>query len=247
LHWYYQDEGETRGPVGLTELRSLAATGAISPLTPVAEAGGEDWLTYADLTENQGNTACSQCGKSYELRQLFRFSSLSVCEECKKPFFQRLRQGIRVDQNSRFGGFWIRVAARLIDSLLIGVANAAIYMPFLSMMADPTASLDPETGEIESAFMVMTCGMYFAQFLVNGLYEVIFVAKWAATPGKMVCGLKVVRGDGTRVGWGLAIGRYFGYMMSSLSMGIGFLLVAFDSEKRSLHDHIANTRVVKTR
>ena len=44
-----------------------------------------------------------------------------------------------------------------------------------------------------------------------------------------------------------AIGRYFAAMLSSLILCIGYLLIAFDAEKRALHDMICDTRVIKTR
>ena len=63
----------------------------------------------------------------------------------------------------------------------------------------------------------------------------------------MALGLKVVRPDGSRVGYGRAVARYFAAMLGGMILGIGYLLVAFDSEKRALHDMICDTRVIKTR
>jgi hypothetical protein len=42
----------------------------------------------------------------------------------------------------------------------------------------------------------------------------------------------------------LSVGRYFAKMLSSLTLLIGYIIAAFDEEKRSLHDRICNTRVV---
>jgi len=77
------------------------------------------------------------------------------------------------------------------------------------------------------------------------LYEGLFVSQMGATPGKMVLGMKVVRPDGSRVELGRAIGRYFAKILSALILCIGYLMVAFDSEKRGLHDLICDTRVVR--
>jgi hypothetical protein len=44
---------------------------------------------------------------------------------------------------------------------------------------------------------------------------------------------------------GRAIGRYFAKLLSMLILGIGYIMVAFDSEKRGLHDMICDTRVVR--
>ena len=41
------------------------------------------------------------------------------------------------------------------------------------------------------------------------------------------------------------MGRYFGKWLSYMAMGIGFLIAAFDAEKRAMHDMICDTRVIK--
>ena len=61
---------------------------------------------------------------------------------------------------------------------------------------------------------------------------------------KMALKLKVLRADGSPVGYGIATGRYFSYLISFMPIGIGFLMAAFDEEKRALHDRICDTRVI---
>jgi uncharacterized RDD family membrane protein YckC len=60
----------------------------------------------------------------------------------------------------------------------------------------------------------------------------------------MACNVKVVKADGSPVGYGLATGRFFAKIISGIILGIGYIMAAFDEEKRSLHDRICNTRVV---
>ena len=76
-------------------------------------------------------------------------------------------------------------------------------------------------------------------------YESWFLVNKGATPGKMVLSLQVARADGGQITWSLAIGRHFAKMLSGIILGIGYILVAFDGEKRALHDMICNTRVTK--
>ncbi len=78
-------------------------------------------------------------------------------------------------------------------------------------------------------------------------YNVYFVSTRGATPGKMVLGLKIIRSDGSPVSAGRALGRYLGYILSGLILYIGFIIAGFDSEKRALHDHLADTRVIYTK
>jgi uncharacterized RDD family membrane protein YckC len=76
-------------------------------------------------------------------------------------------------------------------------------------------------------------------------YEAFFVVKYAATPGKMLCRLQVLTPGGQKLKTGRAIGRYFAKLLSSMTCAVGFLLAAFDEQKRTLHDHICSTRVMR--
>ena len=82
------------------------------------------------------------------------------------------------------------------------------------------------------------------QFLIGLCYAVFFLGRFAATPGKMACGLLVVRADGSALTYPRAAGRHFADMLSGITLCIGYLIAAFDLEKRALHDHICDTRVV---
>jgi uncharacterized RDD family membrane protein YckC len=59
-------------------------------------------------------------------------------------------------------------------------------------------------------------------------------------------GLRVVGADGANVSWGRAIGRFFGeWVTGMIPFWIGYLIAAFDPERRTVHDHIAGTRVIR--
>jgi uncharacterized RDD family membrane protein YckC len=57
----------------------------------------------------------------------------------------------------------------------------------------------------------------------------------------------VVRSNGERITTGRAAGRYFAYLLSAFTLAIGFIIAAFDPEKRAMHDRICDTRVIRTR
>jgi uncharacterized RDD family membrane protein YckC len=58
-------------------------------------------------------------------------------------------------------------------------------------------------------------------------------------------GLKVIRADGGRVSYWRAFGRYWGYCLCWLTWGIGFLVIAWNKQKRGLHDFVCDTMVIK--
>jgi uncharacterized RDD family membrane protein YckC len=82
-------------------------------------------------------------------------------------------------------------------------------------------------------------------FVAMLTYEVVFLGKYGATPGKMALKLKVIRADGLPMSYGLAAGRYLGKILSGMLLLIGFIIAAFDEQKRALHDRICDTRVVR--
>jgi uncharacterized RDD family membrane protein YckC len=83
------------------------------------------------------------------------------------------------------------------------------------------------------------------QFIIVISYQTLFVGRFGATPGKMACGLRVVTADGGRVTYARALARYFSTIISAVTLMIGFVMAAFDEEKRALHDRICDTRVVR--
>ena len=101
------------------------------------------------------------------------------------------------------------------------------------------------SGQDPTAIGGTMLAVFGLQMAVAAAYSVFFVGKFQATPGKMALGIKIITPDGGRVGYGRALGRYFAEFLSSIILGIGYLMAAFDQEKRALHDRICTTRVVK--
>ncbi len=60
----------------------------------------------------------------------------------------------------------------------------------------------------------------------------------------MAVGIKVVRSDGERITFLRGVGRYFGFILSSLTLFIGFIMAAFTERKQALHDMLCDTLVV---
>jgi uncharacterized RDD family membrane protein YckC len=82
--------------------------------------------------------------------------------------------------------------------------------------------------------------------VVLGVFYIFFLSLWQATPGKMICGLRVIRADGGRVTALLVLGRLLSYFISALPLGLGFFMIGWDDQKMGLHDRICDTRVVYT-
>ena len=79
---------------------------------------------------------------------------------------------------------------------------------------------------------------------VTAVYHIGMNGTLGATVGKLLIGARIVARDGSRIGFGRAALRFLGEAVSWMSLGIGFLLVGFRSDRRALHDMIAGTQVV---
>jgi uncharacterized RDD family membrane protein YckC len=193
------------------------------------------------------NRYCAECGQLTPMDQLARFGDTLVCPACKNTYAQKLREGVApqaVVGPYQYAGFWIRVLASIIDSIIVGVVDSIIQFTALRPMLGIGDVSDP-TSLFAAAGAVGVLGL--VGIVVAACYEAIFVAQMGATPGKMALGMKVVRSDGSRIDLGRSFGRHFAKMLSAIILGIGYIMVAFDSEKRGLHDMICDTRVVRQR
>ena len=119
-----------------------------------------------------------------------------------------------------YAGFWKRVAALLIDSVVVSAATGILT--------------------------AVTFGMaWFSIFLLPWVYEAIMLSsEKQATVGKMVLGIVVTDINGGPISFARATGRHFAKWLSALILGIGFLMAAFTEKKQALHDMIADTLVV---
>lgn len=91
--------------------------------------------------------------------------------------------------------------------------------------------------------VVAVAGVPGLPILVGLAYKTYFVSHDGQTPGKMAAGIRVIRADGEKVSAGRALGRAAGEYLSSIVLGLGYLIAAF-GEKRALHDYVAGTRVI---
>ena len=186
---------------------------------------------------------CSQCGRALALSDLVQIAGNWVCADCKPAFLSRvMASGAVVTSKWHYAGFWIRVVARLIDGITLGIAQACIAFAFFGTLG---AQFMPSV--MRSAPIGLRMGFQLLSYVIAIVYEAVFLRYQGATPGKMALGLKVVRSDGQSLGWGVSVGRYFMYLVSGLILLIGYIMAGFDSEKRALHDRVCGTRVIYKR
>lgn len=139
-----------------------------------------------------------------------------------------------------YGGFWQRLAALLIDGVLIGVVTSIIMAIVQRLLWTAALSEDAKLAWVLLAIAVTTLLLPLAYFAA------LEAGPWQATLGKRAMGLAVSDETGGRIGWGKSIGRNISKLFISnfVTLGIGSLIAAFTDRKQALHDMIAGTVVV---
>jgi len=277
MAWYYAEGGMRLGPLEDEVFRRLVAGGRILATTLVWREGMADWQMFQQVAEADAASAraavgaiCSQCGRYSPAEDMILFRGAWVCAGCKPVFFQRIGEGgtpalYGVVAALRYAGFWIRLAAALIDGIIVAVPQLAVF--FLFREAAESAS---PSGELGADLLSLLVRLAIAVF-----YETFFVGRYAATLGKMACGLRIVVSIGSPVSYARAFGRYWAKRLSdliavagaavgaavgaltgeyelivlfaivgALLMLFGYYMAGFDAQKRALHDHVCNTRVI---
>ena len=134
-----------------------------------------------------------------------------------------------------YAGFWVRVGASLIDTILLMIITG----PILTMIYG---------------------GQYWIkQDYISGIWDIVFsyllpaiaiILFWvyrSATPGKMALKLTIVDADtGEQPSTGQLIGRYFAYYVSILPLMLGIIWVGIDKRKQGWHDKLAGTVVIRS-
>jgi uncharacterized RDD family membrane protein YckC len=133
----------------------------------------------------------------------------------------------------KYVGFWARLGATLIDTLLL----LAITTPILLAVYDVDELMQPGLVRGPVDFLV--------SWVAPVVATLVFWRYRSATPGKMVIGAVIADAEtGRAPTMNRLLIRYVGYIASILPFCLGFVWIAFDARKQSFHDKLASTVVV---
>ncbi len=254
--WFFLAAGTQAGPISQANFEEMVRTGIVTKQTPVWTEGLSTWVAYGalpdDLPESglAGLQTCSCCGRLVSTDNLLDFQSHRVCAQCKPVHLQRLKEGLPPRfsglsaVNADRAGFWIRAGAKMIDSFILWALNSIVsFVVMLGFFGTAVRSMNPEDPNILSTVLLLYGSLLAIQFGSTALYYTWMVGTYGATVGKMACGLRISTPSG-KPGYGRAFGRYAAELVSGMTLGIGYLMVAFDPERRALHDRMCNTWVI---
>jgi len=260
--WYYANpRNEHQGPLDAGTLLGKLDRGELNAKTLVWCEGMAEWQPIADVevqlrasvrADNgtgdtppdvhaapaQGDTGSAETASPYTAPS----STLSV------------NAGTVVAQRGDIvlAGFWRRVAANVIDGLIINTVSSIVLLILAPIFGIGLLGIFGLPGDgvghpeaLGAGFMLFQVVFQLLALILTGTYYVwLHSSLNMATLGKMAVGIKVVRPDGERISVARAIGRYFAFILSSMTLGIGFIMAGLTQRKQALHDMICDTLVV---
>lgn len=174
----------------------------------------------------------------------------------------------------RLAGWWQRVAAYLVDVVIMTPLVFVLAWPWMSdilsaytglvdeaMDASRSGGPMPDQAGLLGEIVVPMLMVTVIGVAVNFVYNVTFLKWRAATPGKMAVGLKVrLRETPGPLSWGTVLLRWLGQNWYGIASGVpilgsvvslwpvvDLLWPLWDDKNQALHDKVAKTNVVRTR
>ncbi|RDH82430.1 MAG: RDD family protein [endosymbiont of Galathealinum brachiosum] len=133
-----------------------------------------------------------------------------------------------------YAGFWVRIGAHIIDTILIII----ITWPILFAVYGK--------GYFNSESIVAGPWDILISYVFPALAVILFWNYRAATPGKILLKIKIIDDKtGGKLTTGQCVGRYFAYIISILPLMLGIFWVAFDKKKQGWHDKLAGTVCIR--
>jgi uncharacterized RDD family membrane protein YckC len=150
-------------------------------------------------------------------------------------------------------GFFVRLAAFLIDSyiisLIIGFFNFLLISTLILISGDfarrtfsepPSNLVNP--WYILGSFLLFILIIILVDLLIPIVYFVLMTTRFGTTPGKELFKIKIVDQNGnTPQSRRIFLRETIGRSLNIFTLGISYLFVAFDKRKQGLHDKIAGT------
>jgi uncharacterized RDD family membrane protein YckC len=145
-------------------------------------------------------------------------------------------------------GFWIRALARVID-LIVHNAVGFTTILLVSIIAGVVAALTGVSPEWLAQKLEGTTLISIVLALVGyTIYHTLCEGLHGATLGKLICGLVVVKEDGSPCGLGAALGRSLAFFIDQLIFGLAAASsISSSPQRQRLGDKWVHTLVVKRR
>ncbi|MEJ2791036.1 MULTISPECIES: RDD family protein [unclassified Pseudoxanthomonas] len=248
-HWYYADaQGQRQGPFTAGELGGHVRQARLGAQSLVWREGLEDWKPLSalaselDLPVGTMDLPVPGADAATELH-------IPAADAPYAPPAAQIasEQHYVGDGDVVLAGFWRRLAALFIDSMVVGFAYYLVLIVCVVVLGVGGSLLMRGGNDAEgmAAMFGMMALVYLLYPVISAAYYVGFESSGKqATLGKMAVGIKVTDIDGRRLTLGRALLRWLAVMLNYLTLYIGYLIAAFTERKQGLHDMAVGTLVV---
>lgn len=179
---------------------------------------------------------CSRCG-------VWAPDSESLCGQCgaalqlqnaPSPMPFAPSPGPDAPPVLRFCGFWRRFWAAMVDLM--------IYVPFSNAIEIALGRRPFDPVEWDASYYAIQVVLVTLGWAYSALLE---SSRWQGSLGQQLLGIRVSDLAGRRISFARATGRHFGQLVSFLTLGIGYLMIAFTAKKQALHDVMSGCVLVR--
>lgn len=138
-----------------------------------------------------------------------------------------------------YAGFFPRLAAFLLDSVLVSAALSVFkFIVWIIKLAVGDAVIFKPILFTYNVFDILF-------YLLTVAYFVLMTYFCGATLGKFLMKIRVVDVDGQKLGFlSVLIRETVGRYLSALIVYVGYIIAGLDTRKQGLHDKIADTLVI---
>ena len=143
-----------------------------------------------------------------------------------------------------YAGFWRRFVAALLDQIILLVGRAFVYGAIGLIIYAMLFVFDARS-QIDMVFRIYAGILALVDFWITWIYfAAMESSSLQGSLGKLAVGIRVCNADLKRITFEQATARYFSKIVSSLTIGVGYLLCAYSSKKQALHDFVAKTVLI---
>ncbi|OOG60709.1 transporter [Rhodanobacter sp. B05] len=237
--WIGRD-GERHGPYKEDDVREWLRSGKVSPADLAWYEGLADWQPLSVLFRNDVPDAspasdAPQATPGAPLQALPQTTAAALEDHA---------------------GFWKRVAAYILDAIVMFIpqmliskamgGDAAQETMKQAMLAAP-GDMHAILAAYSQYYSTMATPMLITTAMVWLYFAICESSPWQGTLGKLALGIRVTDLQGHRISFPHALVRYLAKFLSVLTFGIGFLMAGWTRRKQGLHDMLARTLVLNGR
>lgn len=142
------------------------------------------------------------------------------------------------DNTNVYAGFGVRLVAYIVDILLVGMVTGTLELMVLVL------SLVVEDNIFMKNILFDIPVITIIAYLIQSFYFIIMTYTSGSTIGKKLFKIKVISVDERLSLWDVIYRESIGRYLSAVCVYIGYFVAVVDSEKRTLHDMLSDTRVV---